>query len=39
MEQAFSFHCAMLLIRGPNNNSAKMARVGIGGITLKLVIN
>jgi len=39
MVQAFSFYCAMLLIRGPNNNSAKLVHVGIGGITLNLVIN
>jgi len=33
------FLFAMLLFRGPNNNSAKLVRVGIGGITLKLEIN
>jgi len=39
MAQAFSFYCAMFLIRGPNNNSVKLVHVGIAGITLKLVIN
>jgi len=39
MVHAFSFYCAVLLIRSPNNNSAKLVHVGVGGITLKLVIN
>jgi hypothetical protein len=36
MVQIFSFYCALLLIRGPNNNSAKLVHVGIGSITLKI---